>query len=236
MKEQKINETAYALNHTKHRSRLRNNYHTSRGDDMSDIQLLELLLNSYYTRNETNELARNRLSEMSLQDFMQTFAPNDLPTAESEQLFLSVSAKMMTAAAKDELLSEEWEGLSLHTHQKLMERVSPYFLTDDARILYLGFDRNDRLILNFFGGFGDPELPVAMTHCHLTQLKNVVICFSVEQVPETVLKDAIRYYLKKIEYCPRSWEVYAIVLMYHNEPHWIPVKDDMAKRRGGYTL
>lgn len=199
---------------------------------MTDINLLELLYNGYYPRNETNAIARERLAAMSLSERMEQAAKADLSTLSQEDLYTAVCAKIISSPNIGSNLPSYLQGISMQHLDIIFDKISPYFFCEVPRIVYLGFDRFEELHWVFFSSFGEEELPIALSHCHLKQLKYVMICISADCLDEKMLIDGIRYYLKKVEYCPRIWDLSGILLFQGNEYAYLSLHDERVSSGG----
>lgn len=223
------------INHTGHRARMRTRF-TDSSLVFDDHAALELLLNGYYTRCDTNYFSRLLLQNKNISELIREYEQQNLNTAGNLEHYLGICSEIIVRASGNKTPHPVLLQNALADLPMLYRFLSAYFFTPDTRIAYLCLDRNLSLTKILFSRFGEAELPIALEHCHLLQTDYVVPVFCLDRVSSADAADAIRYYLDKMEKCPRNWCLYGVLLLYRGHCRLIRLEKQLPLTNGGDTV
>lgn len=201
------------LHHNGHRKRMRTAFVRDVGVNSTNYELMELLLNNYYMRCDTNYIARCLLQDKSLSGLFEECSQQDLKTADDLSLYLGVCGEL-AIRANDQYPEETILVPQAMEHpDQLVQFLTPYMLTPDPRFLYLCFNKKGDLTRIFSSLFGEEDLPIALERCHLAEVTEVIPAFPVNLIAREELLKGIPYYLTKADSCPKSWMIPGILLL-----------------------
>lgn len=224
------------LDHTGHRKRMRNAFIRDIGVHSTNYELLELLLNGYYTRCDTNYIARRLLKNSSLSELFEECTSQELETVDDLSQYLAVCGEL-AKRAKDQYPEETILVPRAMDHpDQMIQYLAPYVMTPDPRILYLCFNRRGDLTRIFFSLFGEKELPIALERCHLAEITEVIPAFSVSQLAREELLKAIPYYLTRLDSCPKAWRVPGALLLNGKDYRYLKFVDPPHQNSEGVSI